>query len=179
MSGLRQGGRAALQLQATQLCPCKGRLIARGRLHQALTPRPETSPVGDAARGTHQSHRKRVLRTHQLSAPMEPIPRQASRQPTQVGSGTTGRDKHPVPRTTAGDGSSPGSLPEPARPHAAASRLSARRAACVMAPVKRAGKLQGAAAPLSQMSGGGGAAEEVFSSRRHLPRCFQLRQMLR
>lgn len=37
-------------------------------------------------------------------------------------------------------------------------------AACIMTPIRRAGKLQGVVALLSQMSGGGGAAEEVCSS---------------
>lgn len=125
-----EGGWAGIQCQTAQLCPCKGRLIATDQLLEALTPRPETSPTGDTDRGHHQSHRKQVLRTHQLSAPVEPVPQQAShipgcKQPTQVWSGAAGRDKRPVPRTTARDGSSPSSLPEPALPHAAASCLSA------------------------------------------------------
>lgn len=128
--GLREGVWAVLQRRAAQLCPCKDWLIARGQLHKALTPLPETSPAGDTARGTHQSRQKWVLRTHQLSTPMEPVPQQASRipgcrQPAQAWSDAASRDKHPVPRTTAQDGSSPGSLPEPALPHAATSRLSA------------------------------------------------------
>lgn len=109
-SRAEEGVWAVLQDPAAQLCPHKGWRTATGQLHKAFTPLPDTSPVGDAARGTHQSHRKQVLRTHQLSAPMGPVPQQASsvpgcRQPTQVWSGTAGRDKHPVPRTTAWDGS--------------------------------------------------------------------------